>query len=153
MELLMQGAPLPVLPSDLPTGPGGGAFPEKPQGTGPRLRLEPGTLAMSVLPGEGDTSVAFDWVQAAVEAVALGRVTVAGQTGPTVAALFYAMAGTALYEALAALRSGEDEPGRAVGTDAGVAGADGPAAHDPPHGVGEGGLRGQGDRRNGLPGA
>ena len=95
----MGRAPLPVLPSDLPTGPGGGAFPEKPQGTGPRLMLEPGTLAVPVLPGESDTSVAFDWVQAAVEAVALGRVTVAGQTGPTVAALFYAMAGTELYEA------------------------------------------------------
>ena len=95
----MAGAPLPVRPSELPPEPGGGAFQATAQGAGPRLVLEPSSLAVSVLPGDGYTSVAFDWVQAAVEAVAQGRVTVAGQTGPTVAARFYATAGTALYEA------------------------------------------------------
>jgi hypothetical protein len=51
------------------------------------------------MPGDGDGSVAFDVVQAAVDAVAQGKVTIAGQAGPTVAARFYAIAGTTLYEA------------------------------------------------------
>lgn len=65
----------------------------------PTLSLDPATLAVAVQPGDGNTSVAFEFVQAAVDAVAQGRVTIAGLSGPTVAARFYSMAGTALYEA------------------------------------------------------
>jgi hypothetical protein len=65
----------------------------------PGLVLDPATLAVSVRPGDGHTSLAFDVVQAAVEAVARGQVATAGQTGPTVAARFYAIAATTLYEA------------------------------------------------------
>ncbi|MFO8237721.1 MAG: vanadium-dependent haloperoxidase [Prochlorococcaceae cyanobacterium] len=43
--------------------------------------------------------MAFDFVKAAVDAVAQEFVTIEGQSGPTVAARFYYMAGTALREA------------------------------------------------------
>ena len=88
----------PVLTSDAFSLSGGP--PQAPRST-PRPGLSVGPkLNLIVVPQAGaSTSVAWRWVTAATDAVAAGGVKLDGRAGPTLAARFYAMLGTALYEA------------------------------------------------------
>jgi hypothetical protein len=70
--------------------------------TDPRPTLQVGAKnVVTVIPAAGDppTSVAWGWASAATEAVSSGSVKLDNRIGPTIGARFYAMFGTALYEA------------------------------------------------------
>jgi hypothetical protein len=70
--------------------------------TDPRPTLQVGAKnVLQVIPAAGDapSSVAWGWVSAATEAVSSGDVKLDNRIGPTIGARYYAMLGTALYEA------------------------------------------------------
>jgi hypothetical protein len=70
--------------------------------TDPRPTLQVGAkTVVQVIPAAGDapSSVAWGWVSAATETVSSGSVKLDNRIGPTIGARFYAMLGTALYEA------------------------------------------------------
>lgn len=68
-------------------------------GSDPLLQVNPTNLAITAVSSDGNTTVGFKMVTAATQAVASKLVMINGQIGPTIAARFYAMAGTSLYEA------------------------------------------------------
>jgi membrane-associated phospholipid phosphatase len=70
--------------------------------TDPRPTLQVGAKnVVTVIPALGGPtpSVAWGWVSAATEAVSSGSVKLDDRIGPTIGARFYAMLGTAIYEA------------------------------------------------------
>lgn len=64
-----------------------------------RVDPEGKTLNTQTVATDGSTTVAFKLAGIATDLVEAKAVKVNGQVGPTVAARFYAMMGTAMYEA------------------------------------------------------
>lgn len=85
-------APAEAAPAEVPGAAGSGSG-------APQLVVNPDTLALSTLSTDGATSVGFKMVTAATQAVAARTIMINGQVGPTIAARFYDMVGTSLYEA------------------------------------------------------
>jgi hypothetical protein len=66
----------------------------------PQFITDPDSLAVTVAATDGDRpTVVWRWVSTITDLVADGQVRALDRSGPTVASRFYAMAGTAMYEA------------------------------------------------------